>query len=165
MGLHETGGLMTQVLMSGVVMGVVATALMDLWAVLLQRTAGVPMPNWAMVGRWAAGLRTRIFHDDIGQAPAVEGELRIGWAFHYAVGIAYGVALAVLMGPAWLAAPTLLPAWVFSLLMLGFGWFLLQPGMGLGWAASRTPNPTKARVLGLLAHTVFGAGLWLGAML
>ena len=157
---------MSDLLVAGVVMGLVATAMMDAWAVLLRRSAGVPMPNWAMVGRWAAHLaRGRVFHDDIGQATSVEGEHAIGWVFHYAVGVIYGVVLAFLMGPAWLAAPTFAPAWGFSMLMLGFGWFLLQPGLGLGWAAAKTPNPAKARVLGLVAHTVFGAGLWLGALI
>ena len=153
------------VILSGIVMGLVATVLMDLWAQLLARVAGVPAPNWAMVGRWVAHLNGRVFHDDISVAAPVSGERAIGWVFHYAVGVAYGVALAVLVGPAWLQAPTLWPALFFSILMLGFGWFLLQPGMGAGWAASRTPDPAKARVLGLLAHTVFGVGLWLGAQL
>ena len=147
-------------------MGLVATAMMDAWAVLLRRAAGVPAPNWAMVGRWVAHVPGgRVFHNDIADATAVSGEQNIGWVFHYAVGVVYGIALAFLMGPVWLAAPTFLPAWVFSIFMLGFGWFLLQPGMGLGWAAAKTPNPAKARVLGLLAHTVFGAGLWLGALI
>lgn len=45
------------------------------------------------------------------------------------------------------------------------GWFLLQPGLGIGWAASKTPNPNKVRALNLAAHTVFGLGLWLTALL
>ena len=157
---------MANLVVSGILMGLVATILMDLWAVTLQRLAGVPTPNWSMVGRWCVEVsRGRVFHDDIASVEEVAGEKQIGWAFHYAVGIAYGIALALLMGAEWLAAPTFLPAWVFSILMLGFGWFLLQPGLGLGWAASRAPNPAKVRALGILAHTVFGIGLWLGALL
>ncbi|WP_299957088.1 DUF2938 domain-containing protein [uncultured Roseobacter sp.] len=154
------------IVMSGVVMGVVATVAMDVWAQLLRALAGVPAPNWAMVGRWVAHMpRGRLVHDDIGAAAPVPGELAIGWLFHYAVGIVYGVALAVIMGPAWLATPTFIPAWIFAVLTVGFGWFVLHPGMGLGWAASKTPNPWRARGLGLAAHTVFGVGLWLGALL
>ena len=36
-------------------------------------------------------------------------------------------------------------------------------GMGAGWAASLKPNPWTIRALNLLAHTVFGAGLFLTA--
>ena len=59
----------------------------------------------------------------------------------------------------------MLPAWIFGIATLAFGWFLLQPGLGLGWAASRTPNPAKVRALNLVSHTVFGVGLYLTALL
>ena len=151
---------------AGLVMGVVATLMMDLWQLALDRLAGIPRPNWAPVGRWAAHLpRGRIFHGDIARTAAVAGELPLGWAFHYGVGIVYGIALALILGPAWLAAPSLLPALIFALLTIGFGWFLLQPGLGAGWAGARTPRPWMTRGLGLAAHGVFGVGLWLGALL
>ena len=151
---------------SGIVMGVIGTLMMDIWAQILKRTAGIPSANWAMVGRWVANIpQGQLTHDNIGAVAPVPGELALGWLFHYAVGIAYGVALALIMGPAWLAAPTFWPAWIFALLTVGFGWFVMQPGLGLGWAASRTPAPWRARGLSLVAHTVFGMGLWLGALL
>ena len=139
---------------------------MDLWALVLTRVFGQPFPNWAMPGRWFAHLfRGTVFHDQIADSSPVAGELQLGWAFHYAVGILYGVVFAVLAGPDWLAAPTFLPVWIFSLVTIAAGWFLLQPGMGLGWAASKTPNPMKVRALGLVAHTVFGIGMWIGALI
>ncbi|WP_282062712.1 DUF2938 domain-containing protein [Roseobacter litoralis] len=153
------------ILTEGIVMGLVATAAMDLWGLLLNRLAGLPMSNWGRAGRWVVQVgQGRVFHDDIGAVAQVPREVQIGWAFHYAVGVIYGVALAVLMGPEWLAAPTFGPAWVFSIVMIGFGWFLMQPAMGAGIAASKTPAPWRARALGLAAHTVFGLGLWIGAM-
>ena len=76
------------------------------------------------------------------------------------IGIIYGIVFAILAGPAWLAAPTFLPAWIFAILTVAAGWFLFQPGLGLGWAASKTPNPSKVRALNLVAHTVFGIGMW-----
>lgn len=154
------------VVMTGVVMGLVATVAMDLWALVLKHLAGQPTPNWGMVGRWVAHMPNgRFAHDDIAAAPLVAGELALGWVFHYAVGLAYGVALALIMGAGWLAAPTFLPAWIFAVLTVGFGWFVLHPGLGLGWAASKTPNPWKARALSLIAHSVFGIGLWAGAVI
>ncbi|MGR3515413.1 MAG: DUF2938 family protein [Paracoccaceae bacterium] len=45
------------------------------------------------------------------------------------------------------------------------GWFLLQRGMGLGWAGSRTPSPLRVRVMGLVAHTVFAVGMWVPAVM
>ncbi len=156
---------MAEIVIAGVFMGLLATGAMDLWGLALNRLAGQPLPNWAMPGRWVVHLtRGTVFHDAITEATEVRGELQIGWAFHYAVGIAYGIVLATIMGPGWLNQPTFFPALLFSILMVGFGWFLLQPGMGLGWAASRTPNPWKVRFMNLAAHTVFALGLWLGAL-
>jgi len=150
----------------GLLIGLCATVLMDLWALLLNRVIGAPLPNWAMVGRWAATVPSgRVFHAAIADVTPVRGELSIGWAFHYAVGAVYGLVFVLFAGGGWLATPTLLPAWIFAVLTIAAGWFLLQPGMGLGWAASKTPRPWKARGLGLAAHTVFGVGLWGAALL
>jgi hypothetical protein len=37
---------------------------------------------------------------------------------------------------------------------------LMQPGMGAGIAASRTPKPGAARLNSLVTHAVFGLGLY-----
>ena len=151
--------------LDGILIGLGATALMDVWTQGLGRLPGQSPPNWTLVGRWFRHLpQGRVFHPDITAADPSERDRATGWAAHYAVGIVYGIAFALLMGPGWFAAPTLLPAWIFGIVTIGFGWFLLQPGMGLGWAASRTPNPTRGRLLGLAAHSVFGLGLWLTAL-
>ena len=146
---------------TGILMGIGATVLMDIWAVTLNRMAGVALPNWAMVGRWFAHLpQGKLFHDAIGDADPVPGEATIGWAAHYGVGVLYGVVFVLIAGGGWLTSPTLLPAWIFSIITVGAGWFLLQPGMGLGWAASKTPSPWTVRGLNLAGHTVFGLGMW-----
>jgi hypothetical protein len=38
--------------------------------------------------------------------------------------------------------------------------FLMQPGMGAGIAASRTRRPAAARFQSLVTHGVFGLGLY-----
>lgn len=153
------------VLATGVAMGLGGTLAMDLWAQALHRAAGQPLPNWAMPGRWLGHLPSgRLFHEDIGAAPPVAGELGLGWALHYGVGVLYGVLWALIAGPGWLAAPAFLPVWLFALATIAAGWFLLQPGMGLGWAAARTPRPWLVRGMGLVAHTVFGLGMWAVAL-
>lgn len=150
-----------ELLVAGVAMGIGGTLAMDVWAVALHLVFGQPLPNWAMPGRWLAHLpRGRVFHDDIARAGEVPGERALGWALHYGVGIVYGVIFVLLAGAGWLAAPTFLPVWGFSLLTIAAGWFLLQPGMGMGRAAAKMPNPWKVRGLGLVAHTAFALGMW-----
>ena len=148
------------------VIGIGATVLMDLWAIVLARLFGQSRPNWALVGRWFAHLgRGKVFHDNIAQAEQVPGELTIGWVFHYAVGIVYGFLLVAFAGTAWLANPTLLPAFILGMVTVLAAWLLLQPGMGAGWFAARTPNPMKTRALNLIGHTVFASGLYGTALL
>jgi len=157
---------MFDLIFRGVIIGTGATILMDIWAVILWKVFGQGAPNGAMVGRWCWHLPSgKVFHDDIGDAAPYAQEQALGWLFHYAVGILYGVILALFMGPGWLAAPTFLPALIWGIVTVAGGWFLLQPGLGVGWAASKTPNPTRSRIMNLLAHTVFALGLWGTALL
>jgi hypothetical protein len=141
--------------------GIGATALMDIWALVLKAAFGLALPNWALVGRWFCHLpRGKVFHDDIGKATAYPHELAVGWIAHYAVGILYAGVLVALAGPRWLAAPTFLPAWILGLVTVGAGWFLLQPGMGAGWASAKRANANQIRALNIVAHTVFAVGLY-----
>ncbi|MCT7665700.1 DUF2938 domain-containing protein [Shinella kummerowiae] len=153
-------------LVKGVVVGFGATVLMDLWAILLWKAFAQSRPNWAPVGRWFWHLKNGVvFHDDIGKSEPYARELALGWVSHYAVGILYGVILALIVGDGWFAAPTFLPAWILGIVTVGAGWFLLQPGLGIGVAASKLPNANKVRVLNLVSHTVFALGLFGTALL
>jgi hypothetical protein len=72
-------------------------------------------------------------------------------------------------GQEWVEQPTLAPALLVSTATLVAPFFVLQPGMGLGIAASRTPRPNAARLRSVATHTVYGVGLfvtaWLWSML
>ncbi len=156
---------LTDFLLRSLVMGVAATALLDLWAMLLNRLFGFGLPNWAMVGRWVAHCPSGQFvHDDIGKAAPVAGELTIGWIFHYAVGFSFAAATLMLGGGAWIKAPTLALPMIVGLVTVGFGWFVLQPALGAGFAASRKPDAGRIRLLNIAGHVVFGLGLWLAAL-
>lgn len=157
---------MFDMLLGGILIGIGGTVLMDIWAIVLSFFPGQSKPNWAPVGRWFWHVKNgTVFHDDIGNAAPYEHELALGWIGHYAVGILYGLILVLLAGPAWLMEPTFLPAWIVGIITVGAGWFLLQPGLGIGWAASRLPNANTVRILNLVAHTVFAAGMYWTALL
>ncbi len=157
---------MLDFLWRSVVIGIGGTAAMDLWALLLSAVFALPLPNWGLVGRWFAHLaKGTFFHKDITAAQAVPNETAIGWFSHYAVGIIYAGALIFFAGPDWVSNPTFLPAWILGLVTIGAGWFILQPGMGAGWAASLRPNPMQVRALNIISHSVFAAGMFGTALL
>ena len=157
---------MFDIIWRSVAIGIGATVLMDLWALFLHLAFAQPRPNWGPPGRWVWHLKDgKVFHDDIGKAAPYAHEQALGWAFHYFTGIVYGVILVALMGRAWLDAPTFLPAFILGMVTIGAGWFLLAPGMGAGWAASKRPNPMQIRAFNVISHTVFALGLYGTALL
>lgn len=148
-----------------VVVGVGATAVMDAWSMFL-KVLGVPTLNYAFVGRWAGHLcQGRLAHISIAKSAPVQGELLLGWAIHYAVGIVFAALLVGIQGVAWLHDPTWLPAVIVGTATAVFPLFVMQPAMGAGFAASRTPTPLKNCLRSLATHAVFGGGLYLSAAL
>ena len=148
-----------------VLIGIGATLVMDLWALLRQQLFGIAPTNWGMVGRWIGHMRKgRLFHTSIANADAVSGEKTIGWTAHYVIGIGYAVLLFLIFGEAWLLEPSAGPALALGIATVVAPFFVLQPGMGAGIAASKTPNPNAVRLHSVLNHAVFGLGLYLSAL-
>jgi uncharacterized membrane protein YagU involved in acid resistance len=83
---------------------------------------------------------------------------------HFTIGVVLALTFVVLTSGDWLARPTLLPALLYGIGTVVFPFFIMQPSFGLGIAASRTPNPTQARLKSLATHTVFGIGLYVCAL-
>ncbi len=146
--------------------GIGATLVMDLWALLRKQLFGIAPTNWGMVGRWIGHMRKGQFrHTSISSAHAVHGESAIGWTAHYLIGIAYAALLIFICGESWLLEPMLGPALALGMATVVAPFFILQPGMGAGIAASKTPNPNTARLHSIINHVAFGVGLYLSAMI
>ena len=149
-----------------IITGTGATLVTDAWGLARRPLLGVPAPDYGLVGRWFGHMRHgRFHHAAIARAEPVTGERLIGWSAHYLIGIAFAALLVLLTGPGWLQAPTLAPALLFGLATVAAPFLLMQPGMGAGIAAARTPAPGKARLHSLITHAVFGLGLYLTATL
>lgn len=141
--------------------GVGATAVMDLWGLARKPLFGIAPPNYAMVGRWIAHMtRGRFRHDSIAASAPVRGEHILGWTAHYLIGIAFAALLIGIWGLAWVRHPTIGPALAVGIGSVAAPFLLMQPGMGAGIAASRTPRPASARLQSLITHAVFGLGLY-----
>jgi hypothetical protein len=146
-----------------ILIGVAATAIMDLWLLTLARL-GVPTTNWGLVGRWVGHMpKGRLTHASMANTPAVRGELAIGWMSHYAIGIGYAAALVTFAGTGWARQPSLLPALTFGLVTVAAPLFVMQPAMGSGFAALKTGTPLKSCLRSLANHGVFGLGLYVAA--
>jgi hypothetical protein len=151
-------------LICALLIGAGATAVMDIWTVLRKQLLGIPPADYGLVGRWLAYLaRGRFRHDRIAASPAVRGERLIGWTAHYLIGIAFAAILLAVWGLDWARHPTIGPALIVGIGSVVAPFLVMQPGMGAGIAASRTPRPSAARLQSLVTHAIFGLGLYAGS--
>jgi hypothetical protein len=144
--------------------GAGATLVLDGWLLLLKRL-GVPVQSFALLGRWIGHWPDGVWrHDAIAKAAPVRGEAALGWAAHYAIGIAFAALLVAVAGPGWPAHPSPGPALAVGIATVAAPLLILQPAMGAGIAASRTPAPVRNIIKSVVNHAVFGAGLFLAAV-
>ena len=139
---------------------------MDAVAVLRRRLTGLAGLDYALVARWGGHMfRGRFVHENIRQSASVPLERPVGWALHYAIGALLALGLLGLAGPGWLGGgqPFLVLAYGGATVVVPF--LTLQPGMGLGIAASKTPAPWRARKSSVISHLTFGLGLMLASYL
>ena len=151
--------------LAAIAIGIGATLLMDLWNLFLKWAFNIPSLNYCLLGRWLRHMpEGTLRHPSIAAAPQKSFECAVGWIGHYTIGVAFAVMFVVLASGDWLARPTLLPALAYGIATVVFPFFIMQPSLGLGVAASRTPKPAQARLKSLATHSVFGVGLYVCAL-
>jgi hypothetical protein len=151
--------------LGAIAIGIGATLVMDLWNLFLKRTFSIPSLNYCLLGRWLGYMPAGTFrHASITATPQKHFECALGRVAHYTIGVGLALVFVVVVPGDWLARPTLLPALLYGIGTVVFPFFVMQPSFGLGVAASRTPNPTQARLKSLVTHTVFGVGLYVCAV-
>src|SRR5688572_22860752 len=133
---------------------------MDLWNLFLKRTFNLASLDYCLLGRWIRYMPAgTLRHASIAAAPQKAFECPVGWIAHYSIGVVFALAFVLLAPGSWLARPRVLPALLYGVATVVFPFFIMQPSLGLGVAASRTPNPGQARLKSLVTHIVYGIGL------
>jgi hypothetical protein len=155
-----------EIFIQGVLIGVIATIGMDIWSLIAKQLLKLPTADWAMAGRWFGHMpRGKFIHRSISESAEIPNELAIGWVAHYFTGIVYGLAYLGIVIVLLSSTPSFTSALVFGLVTLAAPWLLMQPCMGAGAFASRTPNPGMTLLVNLSMHVVFGISLYLGWLL
>ncbi|HEX7918921.1 MAG TPA: DUF2938 domain-containing protein [Gemmatimonadales bacterium] len=144
-------------LITRVLIGVLATAIMDIWGVVRHPLLGLPRADYRLIGRWFAYMpRGRFRHAPITASAPLPAEFLIGWTTHYAIGITFALLLVAVWGARWLEHPTVGPALLVGVVTVIAPLFLMQPAMG----APRTPRTV---LQSLITHTIYGLGLYAAA--
>ena len=148
----------------GILIGLGATVMMDLWNLFLKRAFGIPSLNYCFLGRWVRHMPHGTFrHESIAKAAPKSFECQVGWITHYTIGVTLAVVF-VIASESWVTQPRLMPALLYGLATVTFPLFVMQPALGFGVASAKTPNPAKARLKSLATHLDFGVGLYLTAL-
>ena len=79
--------------------------------------------------------------------------------------MSFALLLPAFWGWDWIRQPSLAPALIVGVVTVLAPLFVMQPAMGAGIAASRTPRPWAARLQSVVTHTVFGIGLYAAAVI
>ena len=153
----------THAVLLAALVGILTTATSDVGSIIGSRLGvGGPGPRTSgpdIIGRWFGYmLRGRFSHANILQEPRLPGELPIGLAAHYLIGIIFTFALGALVLALHLTS-TILPAIAFGLATVVFPWFLMQPSQGLGFMGRNVPPPAHVARMSLFVHFVFGLAL------
>ncbi|QNJ97643.1 DUF2938 domain-containing protein [Constantimarinum furrinae] len=146
--------------------GIGATLVMDIYKIIIKKLLGIKSLDFGLVGRWIGHFtKGQFYHNNITKSTPVRGEKIIGWTAHYLIGISFTTLLLFIWGIGWTKNPTIIPALIIGILTVAAPLFIMQPALGFGVAASKTPNPKVSRISSFLTHTIYGLGIYLAALL
>src|SRR5215475_6497380 len=154
----------------GLVVGLLATVTMDIVAVMALRFGiagrGPRRTGPDLIGRWIGYLlRGKFRHTDILQTLPLRGELVLGLAAHYSIGIVLTLVYLGLLVVAH-ARPTVLSAILYGMATTVLPWFLMFPSQGMGWLGRNAPDDAHLARVSLFNHIIFGLGiaLWMAVI-
>jgi Protein of unknown function (DUF2938) len=160
----------SRLFIGGVIVGILATVTMDFVAVIGLGLGiagrGPRRTGPDLIGRWVGYLlRGKFKHSDILQTPRLRGELLLGFAAHYSIGIVLTLVYFGVLAVAH-ARPTALSAILYGTATTGLPWFVMFPSQGMGWLGRDAPGGAHLARASLFNHIMFGLAiaLWMGVI-
>jgi len=152
-------GIMDLVL-TGIVAGVLGTLVMDSLNNLFARTGMLSKIDMGMLGRMSAGwARGRFCYGHPDEMEQVANEQIYGYITHYAIGV--GLAVIYMLGWDLLVGGPASPVWaiVYGVTTTAASLFIVYPSMGLGVLGRRSPEGIRSPLSSLANHLFFGIGM------
>jgi hypothetical protein len=151
---------MMDLIVTGVLAGVLGTLAMDSMNHLFARTGMLLRIDVRMIGRMSAGwVRGRFCYRHPDEMEQVANETFHGYVTHYAIGV--GLAIPFLLGWDLLVGGLASPVWTlaYGVATTVASVFFVYPSMGLGIFGRRSPEGLKAPLSSLANHFFFGVGM------
>ena len=147
-------------IITGVVAGVLGTLMMDSLNHLFARTGMLSKIEVGMIGRMSAGWargRFRYRHPD--EMEEVANEMLYGYITHYTIGV--GFAVPYVLGWDLLVGGPVSPLWTltYGVATTVASLFFVYPSMGLGVCGRRSPEGIRAPLSSLANHLFYGVGM------
>ena len=151
------------ILFEGIISGLFATFIFDLFQSSLKYAYGIEKPKWNLLGRYFLGYKeSKFIRKTLIDDEELDNELLWGYFFHYLIGIIYGIVF-VILNFLLFDYPSILLAYIFGFSTVLGAWCFLMPfAYNLGFFASKSEGRTNLLVQNLIAHFVFGTGLFIG---
>ncbi len=147
-------------IITGIVAGVLGTLMMDSLNHLFARTGMLSKIEVGMIGRMSAGWahgRFRYRHPD--EMEEVANEMLYGYITHYTIGV--GFAVPYVLGWDLLVGGPVSPLWTlaYGVATTVASLFFVYPSMGLGVCGRRSPEGIRAPLSSLANHLFYGVGM------
>ena len=151
---------------AGVVAGVLGTLVMDSLNLLFARAGIISKIDVGMIGRMAAGwARGRFRYGHPSEMEKAANEELYGYLTHHAIGV--GLAVPYVLGWDLLVGGPASPAWAlaYGVATTVASWFFVYPSMGFGVFGRRSPEGLRAPLSSLANHLFYGLGMAVGIAL
>ena len=147
----------------GLISGIIATIIFDLFNISLKFAYNIDKPKWNFLGRYFLGYKEgRYIRKSLQEDDDEENELLWGYIIHYLIGIIYGL-FYVFINLLIFDHPSLLIAYVVGFITVLGAWCYLMPfAYNLGFFASKSDQQFKTLTQNLIGHFIFCTGLFIG---
>jgi len=153
------GGTM-DLIITGIVAGVLGTLAMDSLNYFFARTGMLLKIEVGMIGRMSAGwVHGRFRYRDPSEMQLVANEKIFGYITHYTIGVCLAIPF-VLGWDLFIGGPAS-PVWalIYGVATTVASVFFVYPSMGLGLFGWRSPEGIRAPLSSLANHFFFGLGM------
>ena len=151
------------IIFEGSVIGIVATLFFDIFQISLLYAYKINKSQWNLIGRYFTGLTRGKFKQlDLNGEPKENNELIIGYIVHYIIGAIFGL-FYLIINKILFEEPSLILAQIIGFITVLGAWCIIMPfALNIGFFASKKENQMQIIIQNLIAHYIFGIGLFTG---
>ena len=154
-------------LIYGLIAGIIATLIFDLFQISLSYAYNINKSKWNLIGRYFIGIikNNKFFVDNIQEEEIIDNELLIGYLVHYVIGSIFGL-FYVSINLIFYSEPSLILALIIGIITVLGGWCIIMTyTYNIGFFASKKEEQFQILVQNLIAHFIFGIGLYIGFLI